>query len=88
MKMDAVSRPQTTCFDFCTCEWQAVNTLLLMILHCFWAQDCLYGFDLHGSLVTSALGQLGDTFQLFPNSKELITTAWLLVVKSLFPLPS
>lgn len=73
---------------YCTCEWQAEKTLLVMMLQRLRDQDCLYDLKVHGFFMTSALGQLGDTFQLFPNSRASTTTSWFLDVKSFFPLPS
>lgn len=69
-------------------EWHAEKTLLCMMLHCFWAHDCLYGFLVQGLLMFLASGQLGKSFQLLPNTSGLTTTAWHLVVKSLFALSS
>lgn len=61
---------------------------LLMMLHCFWAQDLRYGLAVQGSLGARASGQEGDSFQLFPNSSVSLTTAWLRVVRSLTALLS
>lgn len=69
-------------------EWQAEKTALCIMLHCFWAHDCLYGLAVQGLVIPWALGQLGRSFQLFPNTSGLTTTAWHLVVKSLFALLS
>ena len=71
-----------------TVEWQAEKTSLCIRLHCFCDQACRYGLVVQGLLMLWASGQLGKSFQLFPNTSGLTTTALPLVVKSLFALPS
>ena len=71
-----------------TCERQALKVALLMMLHCFWAQDLRYGLAVQGSLGARASGHDGENFQLLPNSSTLPTTDWLRVVKSLRALSS
>lgn len=69
-------------------EWQAANTLLLMILHRFVAHAFLRGCSSQLSLTKTASGQLGGTFQEFAKSKALLTTSLFLEVKSFFMDPS
>ena len=66
-----------------TLLWQTAKTRLLMILHCFSAQERRCGLRAQGSGVKLTSGQVGASFQLFPKSSSLSTTMWSLVVKSL-----
>ena len=65
-----------------TLLWQALKTGLLMMLHCFSAQERRCVFRVHGSGVALTSGQVGVSFQLFPKSSSLSTTMWSRVVKS------
>lgn len=65
-----------------TLLWHTLNTPLLIMLHCFSAQERRCGFRLQGSGLWLTSGHVEASFQLFPKSSSLVTTMWSRVVKS------
>lgn len=74
--------PRPCLQPLCTLLWHTLNTPLLMMLHCFSAQERRCGFRLQGSGLWLTSGQVEASFQLFPKSSSLVTTMWSRVVKS------